>query len=121
MINITRKTADLKLVIDGEKKVLTFSVDRVENYRAVVNMLKEFKKAQENELDDEVEQLDLFVSMIEGFRDTVKDAVGEKQYIDVFGDNGGDIPLLSWVAILQAMNKEYANYLTKAVSTEGEL
>ncbi len=120
MIKITRSSASLKLEIDGEKREITFPVDKMEDYRAVVDVLKKFKDIREDEAD-EVEQLDSFITMMEGFRDTVRQAVGEEQYTKVFGELGADIPMLSWVAILQAMNEEYAKYLSSAMSTEGEL
>jgi hypothetical protein len=120
MIKITRKFASLEILVDGEKREVTFPVDKMEDYRAVVEVLKAFKNAG-TESEDEMEQLDAFISVMEGFRDTIRQAVGEEQYAKVFGELGEDVPMLSWVAILQAMNEEYAKYLSSAMSTEGEL
>ena len=120
MIKITRKFASLDILVDGEKREVTFPVDKMEDYRAVAEVLKAFWDAG-TEGKNEIEALDKFISLMEGFRDTVRQAVGEKQYTKVFGKLGEDVPILGWVEILKAMNDKYAEYLSTAMSTEGEL
>ena len=39
MIEITRKFASLDILVDGEKRVVTFPDDKMEDYRAVAEVL----------------------------------------------------------------------------------
>lgn len=120
MINITRTRKSLKLTIDGVEKTISYPVDQLDDYRALIGLLKQHKEMVEGD-QEEVVVVDQAFALLEGCREIVRKMVGEEQFTDAFGSVGDDIPFMGWLAIIKAIQSDMDEYLSSTVGTEGEL